>query len=221
MIQDYLKHIYIVNLDQRKDRWEKLVVEMKRVGIKNYKRFSAFCPKLEDVPLEYYNKLAIAGADHTIYKIGAVGNKMSQNEIVKIAKKSSFNNVLVLEDDVEFTEHANQLIDTVMQQIKDHKINWDMLYFCANPVVPHKFEPVTENLAQIKAAYTTCAYVVNSSIYDVIIDKVLTCGQENDVFFATQIHPNYNCYCIRPSLAWQRAGFSDVLQGERDYTILR
>ena len=221
MIKDYFKNIHIVNLDSRQDRWKEIIIEMKRVGIKRYKRFSAIKPNLAEIPKEYHDKLAVAGSDHEIYKIGAVGNKMSQNEIIKIARNSGFDNVVILEDDTVFRDNANHLIDLVMNQIKENNISWDMLYFCANPVFPSTFEMVNTNLARIRSAYTTSAYVVNSSVYDAIIDKVLTCGQENDVFYATQIHPHYNCYCIRPALAWQRAGWSDVLQGERDYKILK
>ena len=221
MIQDYFKNIHIVNLDSRKDRWKEIVTEMARVGIEKYERCPAFKPNLSKIPKEYYDKLAVAGSDHEIYKIGAVGNKMSQNEIIKIARDSGFDNVLILEDDTVFRDNANHLIDLVMNQIKEDDISWDMLYFCANPVFPSTFEMVNTNLARIKSAYTTSAYVVNSSVYNAIIDNVLTCGTENDVFYATQIHPHYKCYCIRPSLAWQRAGWSDVLQGERDYKVLR
>lgn len=219
MISEYFKKAFIINLDNRPDKWKTVVEEMHKVGFKDYMRFSAIKPDLKHVPTQYYNKSKLAGADHEKYKVGIMGCKMSHVEVIKCAKELTLDNVVVFEDDVVFADDAQQLLGTAMKQIDSHNIEWDMLHFSGYHQQP--FSHVSKNVARIYATYTTHGYAVKSTLYDVIIDNALNSGKEIDVYYATEIHPNYNCYCIRPPLLWQAAGFSDILQGNRDYQVLK
>lgn len=219
MINDYFTQAFVINLDDRLDKWQTVKLELEKVHIANYTRFSAIKPDIKNVPQEYYNKFILAGASHEKYKIGATGCKMSHVEILKTARDMQLENVVIFEDDVVFTEEASQLLAAAVSQIKDGNIEWDMIHLSGRHLKP--FKHVSKNVARIFATYTTHGYVANSSLYDIIIDNALQSGREIDVYYATEIHPNYNCYCIRPPLLWQATGFSDILQGNRDYKVLR
>jgi len=216
MIQDVFKNIYIVNLDSRSDKWQAVKQELERIGITNYKRFSAIKPNLNDYPAEYYNRFTLAGADHEKYKIGSLGCKLSHIEIIKNARNNNLENILIFEDDVIFREDAQNIFDRAMNQMPN---DWQMIYFSGHHRKPFKL--IADNVAKIYATYTTHGYVIRNSLYDIIIEKALISGKELDVFYATEIHPFYNCYCIRPPILWQAAGFSDILQGYRNYKVLQ
>jgi len=217
MIENYVDKTYIINLDERADRWKLIVEELKKVNIDNYERFSAIRPNQADIPKESYRNMRLAGADRDKYIVGTTGERASHVAIVKKAKEAGYKQILMLEDDVEFHAEANTIFNSAMEQIKN--VEWDMFFLGCFHKLP--FELITTNVARIKKAYAIHAYIIKSNLFDAIIDNVIQSGQEIDVYYAESIHPNYKCYCARPHIAWQRAGFSDLLQGNRDYKVLR
>lgn len=217
MIEDYVDKTYVINLDERRDRWDLLVPELLKVGIKHYERFSAIKPERAAIPKEAYQNMRLGGADHDKYIVGTVGVRASHVEIMKKAREAGHKQILILEDDVEFHQDANAIFDSAMEQAKD--IEWDMLFLGCNHKAP--FDLINTNLARVKRAHAIHAYLIKNNMFDIIIENVIPSGQEIDVYYYESIHPNYTCLCTRPHTAWQRAGFSDLLQGNRNYSVLR
>lgn len=217
MIENYIDKTYIINLDERTDRWNQIVAELLKVGIKNYERFSAIKPDRATIPKEAYRGMTLAGGNHDKYIAGTVGVRASHVEVMKEAQKTGYKQILILEDDVEFHSEANTIFDNAIRQAKN--IKWDMFFLGCNHKKP--FDLINTNLARIKRAHAIHAYLVRDTLFDVIIKNVIPSGQEIDVYYYEQIHPNYVCLCTRPHIAWQRAGFSDLLQENRDYKVLR
>ena len=217
MLDTYVDKTYIVNLDSRSDRWELIQEEFKRIGLKNYERFPAIRPKLDNYPKEYYDKLTLAGADKNKYAISALGNKLSHVEIMKRALAKGYKQILLLEDDAQFCDNFSDRILGVIDELEKQK--WGMFCLGAN----HKDPPisVSEKLLKITCAYTTHAYILNDIMMHTIIVGALKSGKENDVYYAETIHSMKTTFCPKDPLCWQRPGYSDVLNGARDYKVLR
>jgi len=89
-----IQHVLYINLDARGDRRTKMESELAKVGLQ-YKatRFSAI----------------------RMPNLGAIGCSMSHLKCLQLAKSNGWPHVLILEDDVEFT-NVNQL-KTQMQSL--------------------------------------------------------------------------------------------------------
>jgi len=213
MIESYVDKIYIINLDERTDRWKHVQNEMKKLGIKNYTRFSAIKPPLEEIPKEYYNKYRLAGRDHNKYIQACTGSKLSQIAVMTQANSANLDKILIVQDDAMFIDNADEIFNKAIEQLEDFE--WDILYLTGNHV--QKPGKVSENLVRLTGSYSSLAYITKKYIRDIYIDEALKSGKEMDVFARQNIHPVYRCYCIYPSLAWDMPGYSDVLQGNRNY----
>lgn len=145
---------------------------------------------------------------------------------IQWAKNNNLKNVLILEDDVKFD----------IEKIKNiNKINippkWEMLYFGYNCNHGGK---VSSNLLKLDSGFTTHCYLVNSSIYDYILNNInsewdkSTIGFETeksvqlkaiDVFYAKMIHQKRgNTYGVYPLVAYQRPEFSMIENKMVDYS---
>lgn len=219
VLNNFVDKTYIINLDERKDRWETVQIELKKAGLFNYERFSAVKPLRKNLAEEEFNKMRLAGSDKEKYLIACCGVKRSHIEIMKIAKKNRYNKILILEDDVVFHKDTNIIFDKAIKQIEENKLDWDMLFLGAFHKTP--FISLSENVCRITRSYAIHAYILKSTLYDFLIANAINSGKEIDVYYADLVIPKYNCLCVRPHIAWQRAGFSDILQGFRDYEVLR
>ena len=102
--------VYIINLQHRIDRRENITKELKRVGIENYEFFNAIQATEED--LKKWNKNYIknipewfkrTNGDENKYRLGSLGCMLSHYKIIEKCLENKYTNVLILEDDTEFT----------------------------------------------------------------------------------------------------------------------
>ncbi len=216
MIQDFVDHTFLINLNERTDRLETVTKELNKNNIK-FERFSAIKPIRSEIPGKQYNHMTIGGANKEQYVISTCGVKQSHIEIIKIAKDRKYEKILILEDDVVFAENFESVFNLVVPDL--NKLDWEMLFFGVNHVKP--WIPCTQNLGKIVRAYAIHAYIIRQELYDKLIVNTVNSGKEIDVYYADDIFPHHNCYCVRPTIVWQKAGFSDILQGYRDYKVIR
>jgi hypothetical protein len=142
--------------------------------------------------------------------IGWVGCRDSYLSVLEKVKGLTF----IMEDDCLFLESWS-FIDDVMKQLPD---DWDLLYLGATLNEPLK--KYSENLYRITWGWTTHAILYNG-------DKVAKYILQNrnkinkiDVFMANYVQPNFNCFITYPLCATQRAGFSDIINGPQDYSVI-
>jgi glycosyl transferase family 25 len=118
---------------------------------------------------------------------------------------------LLAEDDIKFIGSIEQLQTAIDQLPPD----WDMLYLGAT--LQNKLERYSDNLFRVKDAYTTHAIIYNSQrVIDFIVSEHNT--RKVDVFLADVVQHKFNCFLCSPMIATQRAGFSDILGYETDYS---
>lgn len=222
-INEYFDKVYCINLDKRKDRWLEIQEEFQKNEIE-VERFSA----IEGNPMGWKHVLEDQGKLNHIKKqsfIGAAGCMASHVNLWKTAKKNGYDNILIVEDDCIFRENLQQLFS---QRISEVPNNWDLLYFggvhktCNGKYLP---ESVSDYVLKCARMITTTCYAIKSSCYDLAIDTVL----ENepvfhavvDGYLAAYIQPKCNAYAFAPPFAWQRAGYSDIQGGRRDYKWMK
>jgi glycosyl transferase family 25 len=205
--------IYCINLKKRPDRWEKSLKEFEKLGI------------VDDV-IKF---------DAIDIQPGIIGCTKSHYEIVKLAKKDGCKNVLIFEDDLECVMgDVNDIISKCMDQLNKYDKEYDMLYFGGN-ITEEKslFSRVDDNLSKMSMCKTTHAYVLNSSMFGLIINSFdnidwndnWNWSQQNqhrfniDKWYINNIHSRGKTYGVYPCLFNQRNNFSDLLNRNSDFVF--
>ncbi|MFW6225345.1 MAG: glycosyltransferase family 25 protein [bacterium] len=213
MIKNSVDKIFTINLDYRTDRWDHIQKEFKKLGIDNYERFSAIKPDLKNINPYFYRNFSLAGKDKNKYKQACHGTKISQLSCMWYAKIKNKKSLLIIQDDAVFRENTNKIFDKAINELKN--IEWDVLYLTLN----HRETPikVSNHVVKVTGGFSSLAYITKPNMWNVYLEKALLSGKEMDVFAKDYIQKNYKCYCITPNLAMDIPGYSDILQGKRNY----
>ncbi len=214
---DKIDHVFIINLEHRTDRKEKILKELAKVRITEYEFFPAIRPTEEDVKAWNPRFLdPMPGwfqGDVAKYKIGSLGCLLSHRAIMKLCLERNYQNVLVLEDDTEF--QIGCPLSSIWPIVKPPEFG--LLYLAGNhrgsTLMPH-----SKFLNKVRGTLTTGSYVVNRSIMKAIVDGLDRYDREVDVFYAF-LQTQYPCYCIFPHVARQADSFSDIVQREVHYDL--
>jgi len=119
-----LDKIFFLNLDSRKSRWENL--QAYKINYPNLERFSAIDSTGNPFVYKDYNlELNPVGIDHILYfsfYYGAVGCYLSHYLMWQEIVKNKWENVLILEDDVEPTSLQSFLPKFEENDYKDYDL---------------------------------------------------------------------------------------------------
>lgn len=200
-----IEKIFCINLDHRKDRREACESIFKRLKL-DVEFFSAIDGKKINVQNKKISD-------------GHVGCCLSHREIYKIIEKSSWNNVLILEDDVEFHENIESLFEEYYKQVPE---DWNLLYFGGNHN-RQKYKMINQNIHRLSKTYTTHCYMVKKNAIPVILrqlseERIYNHEVDVHLSFVQNIIP---CYGFIPHLAWQRSSYSDILDANTNYEFLK
>lgn len=201
VLTDYFDEALCINLLKRDDRWEQFIKEADTHSLS-----IGFWSAIDGNKLDYAGPL----------KKGIIGCAMSHRNIIQSAQEAGLKSILILEDDVEFDPELNEKFTEWIKEVPD---DWDMLYLGGN----HNAKTITkcsDHLMRCTNTYTTHAYAVKNTIYDLILDHLQNIDKELDIIYA-DIQKQCNAYCFTPRLAWQREGYSDVLDQNVNYGFLR
>ncbi len=194
-INDFFDKVYCINLDERVDRWGDVQQEFKKLNIDNVIRFSAV--KNND---------------------GALGCRDSHLGVIKDAKEKGYDKILVFEDDISvLTENINRIESTLTDL---GSISWELFYLGAT-VEPNigKLTPFGDgNLVKTNFAYTTHAYGIHSSIFDLVLSEAPK-HRIIDVYYCHQItQKRKKSFIINPMVCLQKNTYSDIEKKEIDYS---
>ena len=186
-------NVMYINLASRTDRNERVISELKKIGVNKPERFNAL--KLED---------------------GALGCSMSHLKCIELAKKNNYEYVFVCEDDIEFLNP--KLFLTQLKNFLNSNIAWDTLLVAGNNMLPYL--PVNDTCIKILNCQTTTGYIVKREYYDILIDNYKS-GIQNllkepfnneykidKYWFKLQRKDNW--YLIIPLTIIQREDYSDI-----------
>lgn len=209
-LNEYFDKIYCLNLERRPDRWEESTKVFKNLNL-SVDKFPAFDGQTIDLGYgKPYN--------------GDIGCGISHIKVLKSAIENKLKNVLILEDDVMFSDNLLEIFQKVTLELPD---DWDILFFGGN----HQGGAlkISENIARVYNTYTTHCYAINSKCFETIykhmvskIEYVLNCGYKLDEcvavdYYMAQLHRKLNVYSVYPNIAWQRESYSDIQQDVRNY----
>lgn len=216
-LNEIFDKIYCINLDKRPDRWREVSTFFRKYNIE-VERFRA----VDGNPMRWNQskyKHAKSGAFN-----GAMGCIASHLAIWKLAKQNNYKSILIIEDDCDLEENFNNLFNSLYPRVPS---DWDLLYLGGvHDTVGGIYTPikVTDGVVTGKKIITTTCYAIKNTIYDLAIDII-----ERDIpnpytavdgYLSSEIQPVTRTYAFQPVLAWQRASYSDIQNGFRDYVQL-
>ena len=141
-----IDRIFVINLDKRQDRLLEFMEECDKMGIQKVERFSA-----------------IHRPDH-----GALGCTLSHLNVIKLAKKRNYKNVLIFEDDFTFTINRPTL-DERLQRFFNQNIPYKVLMFAYSLYDTHPAIQYDDDISTISYAANAAGYLVDQSCYDELI----------------------------------------------------
>ena len=120
-MNNYVDNVYLINMDKDTDRLEKVTKECDKVSIK-FERFPGV--KVSDLSQNILDKY-IPKETQKYRTNGMIGCGLSHLFIWQDAVQKNYKNILVLEDDVFFTDDFNEYLINVMEEVPD---DYDILY---------------------------------------------------------------------------------------------
>lgn len=213
---DSIDQIYIINLENRTDRWKICIEQLIKYNITNYKRFNAIRPDLKKIDPIHYSKNNMKLSKN--YITSALGCKLSHLLVINDAKKNNYNKILILEDDFLLCNNFIEKYNNTIQNIDKNNIDYKMLYLGFSIVRDNPYiDTSINNLKKLTNAHTTHAYILDKSFYDTIINEINTCYCEIDVCYANMQQKYNNIYGIFPAIITQRQSYSDIIGKEVHY----
>ena len=120
-MEKYVDNVYLINMDKDTERLIKVTKECKKFNI-NFERFSGVDPlKLSKKELNKY----VSKTCQNICPNGIIGCGVSHMKIYEDALKNNYKNILVLEDDVYFSNKLYEELDKAMTELPK---DYDILY---------------------------------------------------------------------------------------------
>jgi GR25 family glycosyltransferase involved in LPS biosynthesis len=227
---DKIDNIYIINLEERPDRWRECIEQLNNYNINNskYTRFNAIKPNLTT-----YNKNVYTGFNKILsrkknYIQGALGCKLSHMTILEKYKRVSNKTILILEDDFVLCKNFKKEFENIITYL-DTLSSWNMCYLGFSMNSKHNSKTLdlnselenntTNKIKILKKCHTTHAYIINTSFIPQLLDICNNEPKEIDVCY-TIAQEKYEIYGIYPCLITQKEGFSNILNKNVNYTKL-
>lgn len=190
----------LINLDKRPDRLARSTEQLTKAGVP-FQRFPA-------IDGNKYNGISAL-------KRGVIGCSLSHYLIIKMAKMLAWDSVMIFEDDIELCDEFFQKLQACTAQLPE---DWGMLYLGGSH--RQKPEPVAEFLSKVIETYTTHAYIIRNSVFDIVLNEIEKQETAVDVIFAS-LQSSIDAYVTNPPLAWQVEGFSDIENRVMNYPWLK
>lgn len=198
-------HIVYINLDHRTDRRAQIEAELDRVlGTPRSTTIHRF-PAIRHLH-------------------GAVGCALSHLAVLRMAQSAQWDEVLILEDDVWFTNP-----DLFLQQyraFREKQHPFDVLLLSGNVIPP--VQSVDDTCVRVRHCQTTAAYLVQRHYYEVLMRNIhegvtrLLRQPHNKRSFAIDrywfsLQARDQWLLLTPLTVTQRAGYSDIEGSHTDY----
>lgn len=196
-----IDNTYLINLDKRPDRLLDSTEVLNRYGVE-FDRFAA--------------------CEHAI---GCKGIRQSLITLFEDALQKGYDNILVFEDDIEFTV-APDIFNDVMGDMMNELPVYDMVFLGAN-MIESAHVPYSSHLTKLRYNQEHSNIVVanHAMLYsrNGIKECLLALNTKFDKYGTTdmclwqEVCSQGFSYAVRPLLASQRAGYSDIENRVTDY----
>lgn len=217
MLDQIFNDIFIINLDERTDRWLECCNELIKIGSSDSRvtRVSAIRTNLH----------------------GAIGCSFSHaTALTRFLIESDSEYCVVFEDDFLFNIDSASVLDLVCNFLKN-EMDWDVLLLSGNDV--KSITTKSNQYFSVLSSKTTSAYMVKRSYVPQLIKSYLT-GAINLKKYMPVISPEYwgtlldlyaadmvwqelqkkdNWFILNPSVVIQRPSYSDIMRQNVDYKV--
>lgn len=219
-LNDFFDKIFVVNLERRPDRLHSFTNLANKIGFE-FEVFPAVDGRNIDIngliegrPLKIESNEFYKSIDN--YFLGQLGCILSHLRLLRYCKENNIKNVLILEDDVDFSDEFQSRFDNFNLNFDKE---WDMIYFSGSLI---KTSDEFDSYSKLLSCHTTHSYAVNSSIYDYLIDKLESgiLSKPVDVVYS-QLHSDIKSWILIPFLTYQSDGFSDIQNNFVSYDSIK
>lgn len=201
----FLDQIYYINLEDRKDRKESIINEIKIID-----------PELKKTT-------RINAIKH---EKGAIGCGKSHILALEDAEKNNYQTVMILEDDFLFSAKL-EILNKTYQELINFDKNYNLFLVGKNLRGGKK---ITRNLIEVHNAQTTSCYIIkNKFIHELrknftkAIEGLEKGGKRDnyaiDMYWKKLQGRGKKIYTSRVKLGYQRAGYSDIEKRNVFYNI--
>jgi GR25 family glycosyltransferase involved in LPS biosynthesis len=201
-LNDFFDKIFVINLTRRPDRLENFKKISEKIGFE-YEIFPAVDGKCLDRNSLVEGRL-FRIESNDLYKtfddyfLGQLGCILSHLRLLKHCRDNNIRNVLILEDDVDFSDEFQSRFDNFTLNFNQE---WHMIYFSGSLV---ETSDVFNSYSKLLTCHTTHSYAVNSSIYDYLIEKLDSeiLSKPVDVVYS-QLHSSIKSWIVIPFFTYQ------------------
>jgi GR25 family glycosyltransferase involved in LPS biosynthesis len=205
-ITDFFDKTVCINLDRRFDRWSECVTEFEKNKLDGIERFRAVDGKdLQQLPKGFLTQSRLALV-------------LTNMLILDKAIEEDYDSILILEDDVEFTNQVTNMKSFFDSLPED----WDMLYFGGNHNTHVGYEPPTiinDKVCKLHNTFSTHCVAINKKAFKEVLERLKKCDNALDVIYV-ELQSKLNVYSFYPMIATQRVSFSDIENKLTDYKWL-
>lgn len=130
----------------------------------------------------------------------------SHRAVLKLAIEKKHSSILILEDDIIFCDNFKNELKKCLNELPD---DWDALHLNGTDHPLQKASYYSPNL--LKVSYTTGAFgvLINSSIFQNLLDCSKDEDKENDVYFA-EIQNRLNWFKCAKKLVLHPPNYSEI-----------
>jgi GR25 family glycosyltransferase involved in LPS biosynthesis len=197
---------YVINLNHRADRYKDVFEECIRNGLAPI-RIDAI-----------YGEREFSHLPESRLLQAHYGCACSHIRALETAYGNGDEYSLVMEDDCVL---ADDFKDKLLRYSKQLPQEWDFLYLGGSLINSSVYwggklidegavENFSDNLYVAKNVLTTHAYIVKNTSIPKLLDIIKSKKDRIDILFQ-EFQKGNNCFIVYPELAWQRAGYSDIV----------
>ena len=189
--------IFLINLEHRQDRLQQTIQQLNKIGLKNVTRFPAI------------NARRLGITKKTLDNPGLIGCFLSHYFILQQAVMAGWKRLLILEDDVNFVNGFNELLQYSLTQLPT---DWQLVYLGyteRNGHLTYK-EKLSDNITIPNDPWGTQAYMVQGDGIRILYENLQEIKDHIDIQISRHISDKIKVYEIFPSLCPQSGAESDI-----------
>jgi len=202
-ILDLIDKIIFINLEDRKDRLSQIQTEIDKIDPERSKTI-----RLEAIKKDN----------------GKLGCALSHIKALKNAQENNYKNVLILEDDFEFTK-SKEMVNYNLSYLFDNFNDFNICLLAGNIA---KCRKKTDIIYECHDVQTTSSYIVQGHFLEKLIETFQTAADkllhnppngtaEIDVEWKKIQGKDSKFYIFRNKLGKQRSGYSDIEKRHVNY----
>jgi glycosyl transferase family 25 len=193
-MNNYVDNVYLINMDKDTDRLEKVTKECDIVNIK-FERFSGL--KVSDLSQNILDKY-IPKETQKYDTNSMIESGLNHLFVWQNAIQKQYKNILVLEDDIYFTDDFNEYFKNVMAELPE---DYDILYLGYNDIIYEAPEDCSFNyIYKPILPYGLHGYIVSNKGLKKLVNLITIVDGHIDSIIANNNNTNLDIYASKQKI---------------------